>query len=85
MQEDEIGTRVYEGNKEGMRLADGDTAKPAEGIKRWVQQRKKFMTTFGIPAIVLNNHLPIMFCEPINIQPQEPIHQESLHHQVNIL
>lgn len=68
-----------------MRLADGDTVNIAEGFKRWVQQRKKFMNTFRIPAIVLNNYLLITFYVPINIQPQEPIHQESLHHQVNIL
>lgn len=73
MQEDEIGTRVQKGSKEGMRLADGDTANIAEGFKRWVQQRKKFMNTFRIPAIVLNNYLLIMFCVPIDIQPQEPI------------
>ena len=56
-----------------MRLADGDTANIAEGFKRWVQQRKKFMNTFRIPAIVLNNYLLIMFCVRIDIQPQEPI------------
>ena len=46
---------------------------------------KEIHEHFQDSSIVLNNYLLITFYVPINIQPQEPIHQGSLHHQVNIL
>lgn len=39
-------------------------------------------TLSGLQSFSLNNSSVITFCVPMNIHPQEPIHQGTLHHQM---
>lgn len=47
-----------------------------------VNRKRNIGTLSGFQSFLLNKYLVITFCVPISIHPQEPIHQEILHHQM---
>lgn len=73
LQENVIGTRVEEGSKDCMRLANGNSAMNGEIVKRSDQQRKKFKDASRIPDVIMKQLSLVTIGVPISIHLQQPI------------